>query len=587
MKKKENGKVGRPRLADKDTKKKAVISILVSLLIVVVLVVGGTFALTNVFDGNNLKGTTTTENKTLEGFSKTVNNFDDLVSLGYDTAFENVIEVNDGLITLLNFEGTNSSITIDNIKYSASDYFVLFKYSDNGSLIWKKAYEKSSDASILNMVSLGKDSFVVLGIKNNNIHFYKMDSNGNILMKNEEISVANLDSSYTFENCISTVNSDMEIINVTSVLSSASKGFVVSKLKEDSTVISSNYIECNDEPKFGASEIIIDNDNNIVFSGYSDESSYIVKTNGNKFEKFSLDMVEKSEFLYSIAFDQNGYYVLSVMPRDISNCYSKLIKLDSNLSKVEDIILNNEVYAKIAISSLGNVYVASMTFEQDNYYLTISKNDSNFTNIWKKVDYEDKKGIDQFIVNDNEKMIIAGSVQTKNGIPFASLSTYKKIYNVTSEVSNYGDVTINNSKTEFGQQVMFSIVPKDEYLVGDVKILNTATGDDVTNNVNYNSSNNTFVMPGYDVKIVVTYTLTSPVTTTSNKDNKITTTKVTTTTKATTTLNSTTKNVSSKKVTTIKNPKTYDNVFVYVIFGVIGVIILVFSISFFRKIRKK
>ena len=53
MKKVEKNPVGRPRLADSETKKKAMIGIIVALLLIIILVISGVFTLT----GGNLRRT--------------------------------------------------------------------------------------------------------------------------------------------------------------------------------------------------------------------------------------------------------------------------------------------------------------------------------------------------------------------------------------------------------------------------------------------------------------------------------------------------------------------------------------------------
>ena len=55
-KKEEKAKVGRPKLADNEMKKNATIYVLIAILLLVVLIVGGTYSLYGSFSTNKLKG---------------------------------------------------------------------------------------------------------------------------------------------------------------------------------------------------------------------------------------------------------------------------------------------------------------------------------------------------------------------------------------------------------------------------------------------------------------------------------------------------------------------------------------------------
>lgn len=114
---------------------------------------------------------------------------------------------------------------------------------------------------------------------------------------------------------------------------------------------------------------------------------------------------------------------------------------------------------------------------------------------------------------------------------------------VKIENSNNGITTVDKSIADAGELINITTEPNNNYSIKDIRIYNDID-EDITSLVNY--SDNKFTMPNYSVKVVTTYTVTSPQETNS---------------------------ISSSEIT---NPKTYDSIFSYITIGFVSLFSCIF-----------
>lgn len=251
---------------------------------------------------------------------------------------------------------------------------------------------------------------------------------------------------------------------------------------------------------------------NITTYGETEHGNYQIKVNGSE-----SDTAKYGEIV-TIATEADEHYeatitILNESDEDITNDVNYDKQNGTFIMPANDVKISVE-FTEIKYNILQEVTNGAITVpENASYGEVISLNPQ--PNEYYMIGEESIK-----ILNESEEDITENVNYNSENYTFEMpeepvkiiANFEKKSYNITKNNIENGSVIVKVgdeevTKTKFGETVKLEIEPESYYeiLPENIKILNES-GEDVTQEVNFNTTNYTFEMPKYNIDIEVTFT---------------------------------------------------------------------------------
>ena len=186
--------------------------------------------------------------------------------------------------------------------------------------------------------------------------------------------------------------------------------------------------------------------------------------------------------------------VVSSKLTDITNTYSNNLKYQI-FETTPDTLTGNAISTNTILSGLPNETVIPAVTNNSKTYTLL---------IW----------LDENAENDDQGKEYSATITTN------AVQTNQIKATVLSEVSR-GTASISNNYPNVGETITLTATPNTGYALRSVSVLKETDNKDVTDEVNYNITDNTFTMPSYSVKVLVVFDGTAGSTILTNGDNAL------------------------------------------------------------------
>lgn len=173
---------------------------------------------------------------------------------------------------------------------------------------------------------------------------------------------------------------------------------------------------------------------------------------------------------------------------------------DYNILKNSTIHLAVKKYSIIIEKVQNGTINANNVFVESNKTITLNIKPSNGY-ILDKINFYKATGeeISDIISYDNKKNTFRMPDYDIKIIPIFKEISYKIVTNTLE----HGSVTVSKTLANKNEIITLLINPNIEYEVSNIKILDLASEKDISDSISYNNNNNTFKMPGCDIKIII------------------------------------------------------------------------------------
>ena len=431
---------------------------------------------------------------------------------------------------------------IDDTSVRTYDYnATISKYTKDGKVAWKKFWGGTNMDYFLSSVRLNDGNYMIVGYT---VSAINQSDNGGKLLKYDKDGTLLFQKDYgntAFDALNSIVLSpDNNVVAVGSRKLENIEGFT-NKGENDAVIskfdLSGNVIW---QKNYGGSAYDYFNSVIAVNGGYiavGNSTSTDVEGLTNKgnadalIVKYDLDgnvLWEKNyggsadDYFNSVIQVTDGYIVVGESTStDIAGLTNKgntdaiIVKFDSSGNIVwQKFWGGNNSDSFKSIISVNNGYIAVGEFASDNiegisnYYGDKNAILVKFNLTGNVLSQENYGGScsDKFnsISSVNDGYIITGHY-----CDLAVILKYMTKYDIVVEGQNGNALSNVNTSTK-DNVITLTLTPDPGKELESIKIIRTSDNKDVTSEINYNKKNNTFIMPGYDIKINAVFGIINP-----------------------------------------------------------------------------